>query len=140
MKQVFEDESRVMRIYPPKPLFIPFSILSTLFKVICQLHLQSLKNNEHPLDIPCQSSSQVFPRLLKNTMTTFPYQYATMPSTYTVLPGIDEPLTTSQTTTQTSEPNPTTDISSNVSNLVESVKNFDSTTLMMIGGSFLILQ
>ena len=27
-------------------------------------------------------------------MTTFPYQYAPMPSTHMALPGIDEPLTT----------------------------------------------
>ena len=47
-------------------------------------------------------------------MTTFPYQYAPLPSTHTALPGIDEPLTT--TTTQTSEPNPSADITSNVSN------------------------
>jgi len=73
-------------------------------------------------------------------MTTFPYQYAPMPSTHTALPGIDEPLTTTTTTTPTtSEPNPTTDISSNVSNLIDSIKDFDVTTLMMIGGSIIML-
>jgi len=72
-------------------------------------------------------------------MTTFPYQYAPLTSTHTALPGIDEPLTTTQTTTQTSEPNPTTDITTNVSNLIDSVKDFDVTTLMMIGGSIIML-
>jgi len=43
-------------------------------------------------------------------MTTFPYQYAPMPSTRTALPGIEEPLAAGQTTSQTFEPNPTTDI------------------------------
>ena len=60
-----------------------------------------------------------FPLSLK-TMTTYPYQYAPMPATHTALPGIDEPLTTAQTTTQTSESNPTTNIAMNVSNLIES--------------------
>ena len=75
-----------------------------------------------------------FPLSLK-TMTTYPYQYAPMPATHTAPPGIDEPLTT----TQTSEPNPTTDITTNVSNLIDSVKNFDATTLLMIGGSIIML-
>ena len=61
-----------------------------------------------------------------------------MPTTHTALPGIDEPLTTTTTPT-TSEPNPTTDISSNVSNLIDSIKDFDVTTLMMIGGSIIML-
>ena len=59
-----------------------------------------------------------------------------MPSTHTALLGIDKPLTT--TTTPTSQTS-TTDISSNVSNLIDSVKNFDATTLMMIGGSIIML-
>ena len=62
-----------------------------------------------------------------------------MPATHTALPGIEEPLTTTQTTTQTSESNPTTNITMNVSNLIESIKNFDPTTLMMIGGSIIML-
>ena len=71
-------------------------------------------------------------------MTIFPYQYAQMPATHTALPGIDNPLTTT-TTTQTSESNPTMDMTTNVSNLIDSVKNFDATTLMMIGGSIIML-
>ena len=71
-------------------------------------------------------------------MTTFPYQYAPMPATHTALPGIDEPLTTTTTTTET-EVNSTTDITTNVSSLIDSVKSFDPTTLMMIGGSIVIL-
>ena len=66
-------------------------------------------------------------------MTTYPYQYAPMPTGTTNLPGIEEPLTATQTTTQTSESNPMTDITTNVSNLNGSVKNLDTTTLMMIG-------
>ena len=71
-------------------------------------------------------------------MTTFPYQYAPMPSTHTALPGIDEPLATTTTTTTTNtvtspSANTSTDISTNISNLMDSVKNFDTTTLMMIG-------
>ena len=62
-----------------------------------------------------------------------------MPGTHTALPGIDEPLTTSQTSNQTSESNPMTDITTNVSNLIGSVKNLDTTTLMMIGGSVIML-
>ena len=58
-----------------------------------------------------------------------------MPATHTALPGIDEPLTT----TQTSESNTMTDITTNVSNLIGSVKNLDTTTLMMIGGSVIML-
>ena len=59
-----------------------------------------------------------------------------MPSTHTALPGIDEPPTT---TTQAPGNNLPTEITSNVSNLIESVKNFDTTTLMMIGGSIIML-
>jgi len=77
-------------------------------------------------------------------MTTFPYQYAPMPSTQTALPGIDDPLATTTTTTTTNtvtspSANTSTDISTNISNLMDSVKNFDTTTLMMIGGSIVIL-
>ena len=39
----------------------------------------------------------------------------------------------------TTTTNTTTDITSNVSNLIDSVKNFDATTLMMIGGSIIML-
>ena len=56
-----------------------------------------------------------------------------MPATHTALPDIDSPLTTTTTTTST------TDISSNVSNLVESVKNLDAITLMIIGGSIIMI-
>ena len=59
-----------------------------------------------------------------------------MPTTYTALPDID---ISSAATTQTTEPNPTTDITTNVSNLIDSMKNFDPTTLMMIGGSIVVL-
>ena len=69
-------------------------------------------------------------------MTTFPYQYAPLPTTHTALPPIDNPLTTNQTV---AEPNSTTDIITNTSNLIDSVKNFDPKTLMMIGGSIVIL-
>ena len=76
----------------------------------------------------------------KTQMTTFPYQYAPMPTTHTALPGIDEPLTTTTTNTTTSpSTNTEADISSNVSNLIGSVKNFNTTILMMIGGSIVIL-
>jgi len=70
-------------------------------------------------------------------MTTFPYQYAPIPTTHTALPDIDSPLTTPTTTDQTT--NTSTDISSNVSSLMDSVKNFDTTTLMMIGGSIVMI-
>ena len=83
-----------------------------------------------------EKHAKEFPLGLKRdftSMTTFPYQYAPMPTTHTALPGIDEPLTTTTTT------NKTTDITSNVSNLIDSVKNFDVTTLMMIGGSIIML-
>ena len=73
-------------------------------------------------------------------MTTFPYQYAPMPSTHTALHGIDDLLTTTTTEPgQTTGDNPATDISSNIANLIDSVKNYSTTTLMMIGGSIVIL-
>ena len=80
-------------------------------------------------------------RCVKNTMTTFPYQYAPMSSTHTALPGIDSPLTTTTTSTPTtsSTTNTSIDISSNVSSLIDSLKNFDTTTLIMIGGSIVMI-
>ena len=59
-----------------------------------------------------------------------------MPMTTSSLPPVDNPSTT---TTQPSGNNPPTDITTNVSNLIDSVKNFDTTTLMMIGGSIIML-
>ena len=67
-------------------------------------------------------------------MTTFPYQYAPMPTSTTNLPPVDNPPATTQT-----ESGIVTDIGTNISNLIDSVKKFDTTTLMMVGGSILIL-
>jgi len=58
-----------------------------------------------------------------------------MSTTTTSLPSVDNPSTTIQPPGN----NPPTDITSNVSNLIDSVKNFDTTTLMMIGGSIIML-
>ena len=78
-------------------------------------------------------------------MTTFPYQYAPMPTGTTNLPPVDNPpMTTTTTTTTTTittetEAGMVTDIDTNISNLIDSVKKFDTTALMMVGGSIVIL-
>ena len=59
-----------------------------------------------------------------------------MPTIHTALPPVDNPPTT--TTTET-EVGIVTDIGTNISNLIDSAKKFDTTTLMMVGGSILIL-
>ena len=60
-----------------------------------------------------------------------------MPTGTTNLPQTESPSNANPN--QTTGDNPSTDVTSNVTNLIDSVKNLDTTTLMMIGGSVIML-
>ena len=77
MEQVFEHKGKVMGQFPNKP--------------------EQLRTSPEQT----RKTYDRFSRCVKNIMTTFPYQYAPMPSTHTALPGIDSPLTTTTTTLET---------------------------------------